>query len=157
MTIILDSCELPEKGVVTLNIERAFEIKITAVEAQRRVRAWLRDEISMLIDADSPTLVVGERVVWRVPVWIGFPHTGRAGDVGSIEVDVTSGDMNITPEVKTAIEQQAEVVAAQQPPYQPKEYIPEAYLAKNASSTPALRILEDGTLSRIESVPEESV
>lgn len=157
MTIILDPYELPDKGAVTLTIERAFEIKITAVEAQRRVRAWLRAEISMLIDADPPTLVVGERVVWRVPAWIGFPHTGRAGQVGAIDVDVTTGEMNGPPEVKAAIARQAEAVALRQPPYRSKEYVPEAYLAKNAPSAPRLHILEDGTLTRTESVTEEPV
>jgi len=49
------------------------------------------NEVSYLIGADSPTLVVGERVVWRVPAWFGLLHTGRLGIVGTVGVDVSSG------------------------------------------------------------------
>lgn len=154
MTIILEPYEIPEKGDVELKIERAFEVKITAAEAQRRVRAWLRDEISMLIDADPPTLVVGEQVVWRVPAWIGFPHTGRAGEVGFIDVDVTSGAMPTAAKVRTTIEQNAEAIAARQPTYRPQRGVPEAYIAKNFPTAPALQILADGSITRVETATE---
>ncbi|MEW5958116.1 MAG: hypothetical protein AB1801_10355, partial [Chloroflexota bacterium] len=127
MSIVLEPYAIPEKGKVELNVKRSFEIKVTAAEARRQVRWWLREEVSMLIDADPPTLVVGDRVVWRVPAWIGFPHTGRAGMVGAVDVDVTTGTMNNTPECKADIERQAEAVAARQPLYQPKGPVPEKY------------------------------
>jgi hypothetical protein len=148
MTVLLDPYTIPEKGKVELKIERSFEIKITAEEARRQVNRWLRDEVSLLISADLPTLVIGEQVVWRAPVWISFPHTGRAGIVGTIDVDVTTGAMSNTPERQAELEQQAEAVAARQPPYFPKK-APEQYLARNASSIPKLRILEDGTLTSV--------
>jgi hypothetical protein len=147
MVIILEPHTIPEKGKVELKVDRSFEIKVTAEEARRQVRRWLRDEVSLLIDADLPTLVVGDQVVWRVSAWIGFPHTGRAGIVGTIDVDVTTGSMNNTPECKTEIEHQAEAVAAWQPPYRPKDNVPEQYLAKNVPPAPKLHILEDGTLA----------
>ena len=130
MTILLDPYIIPEKGKVELKIDRSFEIKVTAEEAQHKVRWWLRDEVSMLIDADPPTLVIGEQVVWRVPAWIGFPHTGRAGMVGAVDVDVNTGAMNNTPACKAEIERQAEAVAACQPPYQPKSPVSEKYRPK---------------------------
>jgi hypothetical protein len=128
-------------------LKRSFEIKITAEEARRQVNRWLRDEVSMLISADLPILVVGQQVVWRATAWISFPHTGRAGQVGVIDVDVTTGAMNNTPECKADIERQAEAVAARQPPYRPKDKVPEQYLAQNVPPAPKLRILEDGTLT----------
>ena len=79
------------------------------------------NEVSSLIGADTPTLVVGpDQVVWRVPAWIGFPHTGRAGNVGTVEVDVETGVMNNTPECKADIERQAQHLAEQQPSYRLK-------------------------------------
>ena len=149
MTILLDPYSIPEKGTVELNLKRSFEIKITAEEARRQINRWLRDEVSILISADLPVLVVGQQVVWRAVAWISFPHTGRAGQVGVIDVDVTTGAMNNTPECKAEIERQAEEVAAQQPPYHPKDKVPEQYLAKNVPSASRLRILEDGTLAPI--------
>lgn len=131
MTIIIDFYTIPEKGKVELNVQRSFEIKITAEEARYQVRWWLRDEVSMLIDADPPMLVVGEQVVWRVPAVFSAPGAGRVGVVGAVEVDVTTGEMNITPECKAAIEYQAEALAKRLPPYQPKGQVPDKYHPKH--------------------------
>ncbi len=67
--------------------------------------------------------------------------------VGAVDVDVSTGAMNNTPECKTEIERRAEELAAQQPPYRPKGEVPEKYLAKNVSPAPKLRIHDDGTLA----------
>lgn len=146
MTVLLDPYKLPEKGKVELKIDRCFEIKITAEEARRRANLWLRDEVSMLISGDLPTLVVGEQVIWRVAAWISFPHTGRAGMVGTVDIDVSTGMINTPLECKAEIERQAEEIAARQPAYHPRK-TPEKYLANNISSIPTLQILEDGTLT----------
>ena len=144
MSIVLEPYAIPEKGKVELKVERSFEIKVTAEEARRQVRWWLREEVSMLIDADPPTLVVGDQVVWRVPAWIGFPHTGRAGVVGAVDVDVTTGTMNNTPECKADLERQAEVVAARQPPYHPKGPVPEKYRPQHLPPAPKIVFDEKG-------------
>lgn len=138
MTIILDPYPLPEKGKVELKIDRPFEIKVTAEEARRQVRWWLRDEVSMLIDADPPTLVVGEQVVWRVPAVLSTPGASRVGVIGTVEVDVTTGEMNTTPECKAGLERQAEEMAERLPPYQPKSEVPAEYRAKNVPPAPKL-------------------
>lgn len=63
MAIVLDPYVIPEKGLVEVKIDRTFEIKVTAEEARCQVRWWLRNEVSMFMDANQPTLVVGEQVV----------------------------------------------------------------------------------------------
>ena len=131
MTIILDPYAIPEQGPVELKVNRSFEIKVTAEEARRQVNRWLLGEVSYLIAADPPTLVVGEQVVWRVPAWIGFPGVGRAGVVGLVEVDVETGEMNNTPECKAEIERCAKAIAAHLPPYRPRQEVPSEYLAKD--------------------------
>jgi hypothetical protein len=154
MAVLLDPYTLPEKGKVELKIERRFEIKVTAEEARRRVNRWLRDEVSMLISGDLPTLVVGEQVIWRVSTWISFPHTGRAGMVGLVDVDVSTGKINNLLKCKAEIKRQAEEIAARQPIYHPKK-APEQYLAGNIFPNPKLQILEDGTLTPIVPIPKK--
>lgn len=144
MTIIIEPYEIPEKGVVELNVQRSFEIKITAEEARRQVRWWLRDEVSMFIDADPPTLVVSERIVWRAPAVFSVPDVGRVGVVGCIEVDVTTGEMDMTPDLKAAIEDQAETLAQRLPPYQPKGPVPEKYRPKHIPPAPQIIFDEEG-------------
>ncbi len=147
MTILLDSQPIPPKGKVDLKVERSFEIKMTAEEARRQVNRWLLNEVSCLIGADEPTLVVGEeRVVWRVPAWIGFPHTGRAGVVGTVDVDVETGQMDNSPACQATIEAEAQRLAERQPPYHLKE-VPADYLTTTVPPAPQVDILEDGTMT----------
>jgi hypothetical protein len=141
MTIVLDNYVIPEKGRVELSV--SFEINVTALEARRKVSRWLYENVSMLIDADLPTLVVGERVVWRVPAYLSFPDVGRAGNVGTIDVDVITGKMDNTPERKAEIEHCAEEVTLRLPPYKPKSEVPPAFIPKDVPAAPRL-ILDEG-------------
>ncbi len=157
MTILFDAYTIPEKGRVELKIDRSFEIKITAEEARRKVNRWLLNEVSYLIGADAPTLVVGEQgVVWRVPAWIGFPHTGRAGVVGMVDVDVETGEMENLTICKLEIEQNLEKLRPNLPPYKPRpseEGL--TYLAKNVPPASRLIIAEKGYLQIASKSDEE--
>ena len=154
MQIILDALTLPERGMVKLKVNRSFEIKVTAEEARRQVNRWLHHEVSYLLRALTPTLVVGERANWRVPASLGLPHLGQVGMVGIIDVDVVTGAMGNTPEAKAEIERQAEALAERLPPYQPKSETPAAYLSKHVPSAPKLILNEKGIPIVIPS-PEE--
>lgn len=136
MTIILDRYALPEKGVVDLKIERSFEIKITASDARDKVRWWLRDEVSMHLDADPPTLVVGEQIVWRVPAVLSVMGTGRVGIVGFVEVEVATGTMTNTPEHQAIIEKRAKQMVAQLPPHPPKGPVRDQYRPRHIPAAP---------------------
>lgn len=141
MTIVLDNYAIPEKGQVDVSL--SFEIKVTALEAQRKVSRWLHENVSMLVSGDTPALVVGEQVVWRVTAYLSFPDVGRAGDVGTIDVDVITGRMNNTPERKAEIERCAEEVALRQPPYRPKGPVPPQFLSELIPAAPRLILDED--------------
>jgi hypothetical protein len=98
----------------------------------------------MLIDAEPPTLVVGEQVVWRVPAVLSAPGTGRVGVVGVVEVDVATGEMNVIPELKAAIEAQAEALAKRLSPYQPKDPVPAKYRPNHIPPAPQIVYDEKG-------------
>jgi hypothetical protein len=134
MTVLLESYAIPEKGRVELKVERAFDIKITAEEVRRQVNRWLLNEVSYLISADPPTLVVGEQVVWRVPAWVGFSHTGRLGVVGAVEVDVETGEMVDLAARQHEIEQNLERLKPALPPYQRRPFEPAATGQKTFAS-----------------------
>lgn len=80
-----------------------------------------------MIGAEVPTLVIGEKAVWRVPVWIGFPRHG-SHTLGFVDVDVENGQMDNTPERKAEIEQRAATIGASLPAYAP-QHTPDEYLA----------------------------
>jgi len=131
MTIILDNYSIPEKGPVEIKVNVTFEIKVTAEEARHIANRWLLNEVSYLLGADRPTLVVGERAVWRVPTWIGFPSTGRISVVGTVDVDVETGELLNPPERKAAIERylEEEVKPQLSKDRQPVHEMPAEYLA----------------------------
>lgn len=129
-----------------------MEIEEKNVGAQFQAEL-LVDEVSLLMGADEPALVVGDRVVWRVPAWLGLPHTGRVGVVGTVDVDVTTGEMTNSPACKADLERRGEELAARQPPFQPKK-VPETYRAKGVPPAPVLSIQEDGSLLPTPSTPE---
>lgn len=147
MAIIFEPYIVPEKGTVELNLKRSFEIKLSASEARRQVNRWLRDEVSMLMGAESPTLIVTERterVVWRVPVVYSAPDAGRVGIVDAIDVDVVTGSMDATAKRKSKIERQAEALAERLPPYHPLRESPADYVAKTIPPSPKLILDENG-------------
>lgn len=132
MQIILEPYAIPERG--TFQIQETVTIQVTADEAKRQVDRWLLHEVNSQMGAEQPILVVGERSVWRVPVYWSAPHVGHVGIVGSVEVGVLSGEMDSSAQRKAEFIQRAQELAAGLPPYQPRE-APVAYLANHVVPT----------------------
>ena len=140
MTLILDNITIPEQGLLEVKLNLTVEIKVTAEQARKKVDHWLMDQVSLLMGAEPPALVAGTRVVWRVPVFITFPHVGKAGIAGVIDVNVETGEMNNTPERKAEIERCAAQIAQRQPPFKLME-VSEEYKAKNLPPAPPPRYI----------------
>ena len=135
MTILLEHDLLPDRGTVHFAIQRDFTIHVTAEEARQQVDRWLFDQVSYMMTAEAPTLVLGEHVVWRVPAILTAPHVGRAGAVGSVDVDVQTGQMNVTPERIAALQQAGIELGKRLPPYQAVRPLPSAYWAQELRAT----------------------
>jgi hypothetical protein len=80
---------------VTVSVSATIEID--AVTAQRKATAWLVSEVGNLLMGDAPALVIGQRTVWRVPVLLTSPSRGVIGQVGTVDVDTTSGELLTDP------------------------------------------------------------
>ncbi|MCP4427691.1 MAG: hypothetical protein GY803_24670 [Chloroflexi bacterium] len=105
MAIILNNYAIPEKGQVDIDFQLSFEIKYTAVQAKSSVNSWLLNEISYLIGADMPTLVLHQRPAWRVPAWLTLPGTKHKEFVGAVDVDVETGQIVDSANRKAQLEQ----------------------------------------------------
>ena len=117
MTIVLDNYVIPEHG--RLDIRVTVNLVISAQEACRLVDHWLLENLSVLIGADMPTLVIGDQNVWRVPVWMGLVGSGRT-ELGVIDVDVTSGALLDARRRVSAIMAAAEIYAGKTPSFAPR-------------------------------------
>lgn len=101
----------PTSGQLSINIQLSATVNVTAFSARQKVTGFVADEISTQMHAAEPTLIVGERICWRVPVILSMPPTGDRGEVGTIDVDVETGQLQITPTLVQEIERRAEYLA----------------------------------------------
>jgi len=119
MTILLEEFPVPqEKGRFSFSINRicendngetvtipqneiTVEIRVSAVEAKRKVSGWLIMEVSMMMGGEPPSLVIrrslnresSQSAVWRTPAVFTAPHVGVVGQIGEIDVDVMTGEL----------------------------------------------------------------
>jgi len=129
MNIILNEYRIPDKG--TFEIRQLVTLEISGEQARKLVNRFLLMEVSTMLAADAPDLVVGERTVWRVPVWIGFLHQGRFA-VGAFDVDAHTGTILDSALSVAAIQARAAELAAALPAYVPNPHIAIEYLAPDA-------------------------
>jgi len=113
--ILLERQQVPTTGVLTVQVNQAVHINVSAEEAQRKVSVFVLKKISNLMHGETPTLVLGERTFWRVPVHLTFPTTGDVGQIGTIDVDVDSGELCATTDIIAAIETHAQSLAQRTP------------------------------------------
>ncbi|HHY54152.1 MAG TPA: hypothetical protein GYA08_01830 [Chloroflexi bacterium] len=131
MTIILERYSIPETG--DFEIRQRVTLAISAEQARRLVNRFLLMDVSTMLAAETPDLVIGERTVWRAPVWIGFLHQGRYA-VGSLDVDAQTGAILDQEQSIAMIRARATEIAATLPPYRPNPKIAAEYLAPNPVS-----------------------
>ena len=146
MNIILENYALPETGEATLTLNLTFEIKFTAHQAQRKVDTWLMNEVSIIMGANEPALVVRpDCLIWRVPAHL----RSRELVVGTVDVDATTGQI-IDPNGKIEeIEIYAQKMAALFEPT-PIRKVPPEFIPKNIPRAPTYRIGEDGKLHLVD-------
>ena len=97
----------PQSGQLAINVQLSATVNVTAFSARQKVTGFVADEISTNMHAGEPRLVVGERICWRVPVILSMPSSGDRGEVGTIDVDVETGQVMITQALIQEIERRA--------------------------------------------------
>lgn len=141
MAIILDQYPLLEKG--TFEIRQMVTLLVSAEEARRKVDRWLRRDVSHMLGADAPTLVVSTRMVWRVPIHFSAPQAGVVGQVGTVEVDTVTGKMYDLASCQVSIEQRAKALAATLPPYRSQTKVPVNCIPQATARAPMVTLNDD--------------
>ena len=104
--------QIPHTGQMQLTIQVSANVNYSARAAQRIVGRFVADEIGYLLRSGEPTLVVSDRICWRVPIILAFPTTGPVGTVGTIDVDVETGQLLVDSEQTAEITRHAQDLAA---------------------------------------------
>jgi len=103
---------IPQTGHLEVDIKVSANVNVSAFSARQKVNSFVLSEISYLIHAGQPTLVVGERIFWRVPVILSLASRGDVGEVGHFDVDIETGQIQTSPQLIAEIEDHAETIAA---------------------------------------------
>lgn len=141
MPVLLENVNIKDAGAY--EIKQAIDIRVTPEEARRKVNRWVLDDVSYMMHAESPTLVIDDRAVWRVPVALTASHVGRVGAVGEIDVDAITGDLLNAEIRKAKIEACAVELARTLPPYPGPFTPPPEYLVQDSRPARQLLIAED--------------
>jgi len=96
MSVQLEEMTLPAKGDLQIDIRLSATVNVTAFTARQKVTGYVADELSTSTHGGQPSLHVGERLAWRVPVILSLPPRGDLGEVGHIDVDLDTGELLIT-------------------------------------------------------------
>jgi hypothetical protein len=72
---------------------RTISVSVRPDIAQRRASGYLTMEIGLFFRPGEPRLVVGEHVLWRMPVVLFLRGHGIVGSFDEIDVDVNTGEV----------------------------------------------------------------
>ena len=114
--IELEEVDLPAQAKIKVELSITSEINITGYTAQRKVSKLLLDEVANLLYGERPNLVVGQRLLWRVPVWLGLPSLGPVGQVGVLDVDAQTGEILFTQDILTEMLERGNALARRATP-----------------------------------------
>jgi hypothetical protein len=98
MTAKIPGLQVPQGAAVDITIRVTAQVNITPFVARQKVQVFVIMEISSQCLADTPELVVGERLCWSVPVLLTSPAQGPVGKIGDILVDATTGELLVDEE-----------------------------------------------------------
>lgn len=141
VALVLDEMTLPSTGTVKLQLDYTFDLRISAEAARKQAHTWFVGEVSYMIRAGEPALVIGQAVtgapiaLWRVPAILTATHLGDVGEAGYVDIVVESGEMLDPEQRATEILNGAGALAARMPPYTPSADTPSAFLAINLKPT----------------------
>ena len=102
---------LPPQSEVKLEFSLTSQLNITDFTARRKVTKLLLDQVGNLLYGEQPNLIIGRRLLWRVPVWLATPTTGPLGQVGALDVDAQSGEILFTQQALDEIAERGNALA----------------------------------------------
>jgi hypothetical protein len=105
---------LPEtKGFLNIRLEQRIEINVSARQAQRQVNEFVHLDVSTQLHAQTPVLVVSPEgdSFWRVPIHLTLPAFGDVGEVGCIQVNPQTGQIDTPPSLLRQLNDKADALA----------------------------------------------
>ena len=99
MNVEMSEIAPPPQTEVKVELSLTSQVNITDYTAQRKVTKLLLDQVGNQLYGEQPSLVVGRRLLWRIPVWLALLTAGPLGQVGTLDVDAKTGDILFTQQI----------------------------------------------------------
>lgn len=106
----IEQISIPAKSEVKVELTLTSTINFTALASQRRVSKLMLDQVGLFY-GESPSLIISDRLLWRVPIQFSLPSTGSLGRVGSLDVDAQTGEILYTPELLAELKERGRYLA----------------------------------------------
>lgn len=106
---------LPQTGKLEVEIRVSADVNISAYAARQKANGFLLSHVGYMLHAGEPELVIGPRIVWRVPVILSQRSRGDVGQVGALDVDVETGQVIIRPSQIEEMQTRADEIARRTP------------------------------------------
>jgi hypothetical protein len=98
MSSAVSPLPLPPEADVEVSVRIHTPLNITRHVARQKVNVQLMLHCGQSFVVDEPELQIGDRVCWRVPIWVTHPTKGRVACLGDLRVDAQTGEVRCTRE-----------------------------------------------------------
>src|SRR5216684_1747811 len=115
MSANIGGVEVPPGATVDIHIHITAPVNITPFVARQKVASFVISEISTQLLTETPSLNVGERLCWLVPVVLTSPSRGVIGKVGEVLVDATTGELLVDEDLVRRMTDDARRLAERSP------------------------------------------
>lgn len=102
-TITLSGEGLEDLNGVDLQISVEAVVNVDAKTARKAATAWLASEVGNMLLAGKPQLVISRITVWRLPALLTSSEQGIIGEVGTVDVDASTGQVLVNNRLRTQI------------------------------------------------------
>lgn len=89
---------LPPDADVEVSVKIHTPLNITRHVARQKVNVQLALHCGQSFVLDEPELQMGERVCWRILIWVTHPTQGKVTCIGDVRVDAQTGEVLCTRE-----------------------------------------------------------
>jgi hypothetical protein len=98
MSSAVSPVPLPPDADVEVSVRIHTPLNITRHVARQKVNVQLTLQGGQSFAVEEPELQIGDRVCWRVPIWVTHPTRGRVACLGDLRVDAKTGEVLCTRE-----------------------------------------------------------
>lgn len=111
MSATLQRWRAPRGAKVDIRIEVTADLRVTAEDARDLADEFLLMEVGDLLGPGEPSLQVGDRLAWEVPIILSNAIRGTLGEVGRLLVDGETGEITFTEQDRKDVEAHAKALS----------------------------------------------